>query len=51
MRYLASTKHIFTEVSPEVFANNRISAIIDTGKSFEEIKAKYVLFPPHVYIY
>ncbi|OCH88902.1 O-methyltransferase [Obba rivulosa] len=36
LRILA-TNHIFKEVSPDVFANNRISASLDTGKSFSEI--------------
>ncbi|KAJ7615369.1 S-adenosyl-L-methionine-dependent methyltransferase [Roridomyces roridus] len=31
MRYLASN-HIYREVSPDVFANNRLSAALDTGK-------------------
>jgi len=39
LRFLA-TLHIFREVSPDVFANNRISSIIDTGKSIEDIKAR-----------
>ncbi|KAJ7595679.1 hypothetical protein C8J56DRAFT_883856 [Mycena floridula] len=37
---LLATRHIFREVSPNVFANNRLSSIIDTGKSFEELKKK-----------
>ncbi|KIM81164.1 hypothetical protein PILCRDRAFT_8864 [Piloderma croceum F 1598] len=39
LRFLA-TLHIFREVSPDVFANNRISSIIDTGKTIEDIKAR-----------
>lgn len=41
---LLATLHIFREVSPDVFANNRISSLLDTGKSVEAIKAKYVFF-------
>ncbi|KAF7326453.1 putative S-adenosyl-L-methionine-dependent methyltransferase [Mycena venus] len=29
-----ATQHIFRELSPNVFAHNRISTLIDTGKSF-----------------
>jgi hypothetical protein len=35
LRYLAA-HHIFAEVSPNVFANNRVSSVMDTGKSYEE---------------
>ncbi|THH26378.1 hypothetical protein EUX98_g7811 [Antrodiella citrinella] len=45
LRLLAS-EHIFAEVEPDVFANNRISSVIDTEKTLEEIPAnpegKYV---------
>jgi hypothetical protein len=41
LRYLA-VHHIFREVSPDVFANNRLSSVLDTGKSVEEIMQKYV---------
>ncbi|KAJ7070243.1 O-methyltransferase [Mycena belliarum] len=34
-----ATRHIFREVSPNVFAHNRISALLDTGKSSEEVLA------------
>jgi hypothetical protein len=30
-------------VSPDVFANNRLSSVLDTGKSLEELLAKLVL--------
>ena len=30
-------------VSPDVFANNRLSSVLDTGKSVEELLAKLVL--------
>lgn len=31
MMYLV-TKHVFREVSPDVFANNAISSLLDSGK-------------------
>ncbi|KAJ6629719.1 O-methyltransferase [Mycena sp. CBHHK59/15] len=34
-----ATQHIFREVSPNVFAHNRISALLDTGKNSETILA------------
>ncbi len=45
---LLATNHIFTEVSPDVFANNRLSSVLDTGKSVEELLAKFV---PNLLIY
>jgi hypothetical protein len=39
---LLATNHIFAEVSPDVFANNRLSSALDTGKSVEELLAKLV---------
>jgi len=44
LRILA-TNYIFTEVSPDVFANNRLSSVLDTGKSVEELLAKLVPSP------
>ncbi|KAL1745742.1 O-methyltransferase-domain-containing protein [Schizophyllum fasciatum] len=38
LRKLASV-HIFGEVSPDVFANNRLSSVLDTGKSIHDIQA------------
>ncbi|KAJ6485343.1 O-methyltransferase [Mycena vitilis] len=38
LRPLASN-HIFRELSPNVFAHNRISICLDTGKSFADIQA------------
>ncbi|KAJ7161036.1 O-methyltransferase [Mycena filopes] len=32
-----ATQHIFREVSPDVFAHNRISILLDTGKSSKEV--------------
>jgi len=34
---LLATHHIFREVTPSVFANNRVSSLVDTGKSSAEI--------------
>ncbi|KAF8259745.1 S-adenosyl-L-methionine-dependent methyltransferase [Lactarius quietus] len=34
---LLATNHIFLEVSPDVFANNRLSTVLDTGKPVEEL--------------
>ena len=42
---LLATNYIFTEVSPDVFANNRLSSTLDTGKSVEELLAKLVPSP------
>ncbi|KAJ8502698.1 hypothetical protein ONZ45_g11512 [Pleurotus djamor] len=36
---LLCTFHLFREVSPNVFSNNRISSLLDTGKSVDAIKA------------
>ncbi|KII89667.1 hypothetical protein PLICRDRAFT_559932 [Plicaturopsis crispa FD-325 SS-3] len=36
---LLATEHIFKEVSPDVFANNRISSAADTGKPASDIFA------------
>ena len=40
---LLATNYIFTEVTPDVFANNRLSSTLDSGKSVEELLAKSVL--------
>ena len=40
LRTLA-TNHIFSEILPDVFANNRISSCLDTGKSVQDILARY----------
>ena len=39
LRFLA-TRHIFKEVSPDVFANNRLSYLLVKAKSLEEILAE-----------
>ncbi|KIY50250.1 S-adenosyl-L-methionine-dependent methyltransferase, partial [Fistulina hepatica ATCC 64428] len=36
---LLSTHHLLREVSPDTFALNRLSSLIDTGKSIEDLKA------------
>ena len=41
LRILA-TYHIFREISPDVFANNRISTMLDKGKSLKDILEQYV---------
>jgi hypothetical protein len=40
---LLATNHIFTEVSPDVFTNNRLSSVLDTGKSVEELMTRLAL--------
>ena len=40
---LLATNYVFTEVSPDVFANNRLSSVLDTGKSVEELLARLAL--------
>ena len=37
---LLATNHVFIEVSPDVFATNRLSSVLDTGKSVEELLAR-----------
>lgn len=39
LRVLA-TKHIFREVAPDVFANNRLSSVLDTRKDVRDILSK-----------
>ncbi|KAH9012305.1 S-adenosyl-L-methionine-dependent methyltransferase [Lactarius hengduanensis] len=41
---LLATNHIFIEVSPDVFANNRLSTVLDTGKPIDELISKWALF-------
>lgn len=45
LRYL-SARAIFQEVSPNVFAHNRHSSILDTGKSVKEAQSRYILHLP-----
>ncbi|TFY69031.1 hypothetical protein EVG20_g3321 [Dentipellis fragilis] len=37
---LLATNHFFVEVAPDVFANNRISSFLDSGKSVETLVAQ-----------
>ena len=37
---LLATHHIFTEVKPDVFANNRNSAVLEKGQSIEALLQK-----------
>ncbi|KAF7304096.1 hypothetical protein MIND_00641100 [Mycena indigotica] len=37
---LLATHHVFREVTPDVFANNRISAVLDKGQSAADLFAK-----------
>ncbi|KAE9394245.1 S-adenosyl-L-methionine-dependent methyltransferase [Gymnopus androsaceus JB14] len=37
LRYLCSN-HVYREVSPDVFANNRISSLLDTKKTIDELR-------------
>ncbi|KAJ3873201.1 S-adenosyl-L-methionine-dependent methyltransferase [Lentinula edodes] len=39
LRYLCSN-HVYREVSPDVFANNRVSSLLDTKKSIEELRSR-----------
>jgi hypothetical protein len=43
LRYLA-TRHIFKEVKPDTFANNRLSSSLIKRHTVEEIEAKYPAF-------
>ncbi|GJE87401.1 hypothetical protein PsYK624_034840 [Phanerochaete sordida] len=45
LRVLA-TNHIFLEVAPDVFAHNRISSCLDTGKSVETLLASATTISP-----
>lgn len=44
---LLATHHVFLEVSPDVFANNILSSVLDTGKSTEALFTEYVATPLH----
>ncbi|KAJ3769755.1 S-adenosyl-L-methionine-dependent methyltransferase [Lentinula raphanica] len=39
LRYLCSN-HVYREISPNVFANNRISSLLDTQKSIDELRSR-----------
>ena len=40
---LLATFHWLREVTPDVFANNRLSSYIDSGKSYEQLKTAYAV--------
>ena len=40
---LLATNHIFIEVSPDVFATNRLSSVLDTGKPVDELLERFAL--------
>lgn len=40
---LLATHHVFREVRPDVFTNNRLSSVVDTQKASAELFAKSVL--------
>ena len=42
LRALA-TNHWMREVRPGVFANNRVSSLLDSGKTVEQLKNSYVV--------
>lgn len=39
---LLATFHWIREVRPDVFANNRLSSVIDSGKTPEQLRDEYV---------
>lgn len=39
LRYL-SARHIYREISPNVFTNNRLSITLDTGLPFDQVKSR-----------
>lgn len=43
LRYLA-VHHVYREIQPDVFVNNRNSSLFDTGKSVSEILAEYAAY-------
>ena len=40
---LLATYHWLREVRPDVFANNRLSALVDSGKTPEQLRNAYVV--------
>jgi hypothetical protein len=38
-----ATHHIYREVKPDVFSNNRVSSLLDTFKPSAEVIAEYVI--------
>jgi len=49
LRYL-STYYMFREVEPDVFANTRMSSMLDTGKSVKDLLAQCVHFCLALYL-
>ncbi|KAK0186676.1 S-adenosyl-L-methionine-dependent methyltransferase [Armillaria mellea] len=43
---LLATEHIFKEVTPDVFANNRISSLLDTGNSIDRLIERREVYVP-----
>ena len=50
LRFLA-TEHIYRELKPDVFTNNRISSMLDTLKPSKDIIAEYVSLSSSQFIY
>jgi hypothetical protein len=42
---LLATNHVFIEVTPDTFCNNRLSSMLDTGKAISEIVNKCAALP------
>ena len=40
---LLATHHIIRECEPDIFALNRVSALLDSGRSFTECRSAYVV--------
>lgn len=45
---LLATLHIFREVSLDTFANNRVSSLLDSGKTVQELQAWYSDLPSYM---
>ncbi|KZV76669.1 S-adenosyl-L-methionine-dependent methyltransferase [Peniophora sp. CONT] len=52
LRLLATTSYVFREVSPDIFANNRLSSLLDSGSSLDNLRsnrnAKYNGLPAYL---
>ena len=46
---LLATNHWIRELKPDVFTNNRISSLLDSGKSVEQLKNQFVPFRYRVF--
>jgi len=42
---LLAFHHVFREIRPDVFANNRLSSLMDTGFPVKDLIAEYVYTP------